>query len=167
MEQYILEKSIWTQDDFEMMGWHDVRIYGMVIEKLEEAWQGNLIFDIDYIFKWVHPVAPQKYFSFWISPCTLIFKDVYDVKIDIDYRGGAFDLWEISDLDLISKYEQETGAIIYEWQMGLQEGNIRFKSLGFEQIVRKSPIYTNGLVLSLEERGGISFSNRKIDCTNF
>lgn len=36
MEQYILEKSIWTQDDFDMMGWHDVHIYGMVIEKLEE-----------------------------------------------------------------------------------------------------------------------------------
>lgn len=157
MEQYILEKSIWTQEDFEVMGWHDVRIYGMVIEKLEEAWQGNLIFDIDYIFKWVHPIAPQKYFSFWISPCTLAFKEVYDVKIDIDYRGGAFDLLEISDLTLVSKHEQEPGVTIYEWQLELQEGDIRFKSLGFDQIVRKSPVYTNGQVLSLYERGGISF----------
>ena len=51
MEQYILEKSIWTQDDFAVMGWHDANIYGMVIEKGEELWQGNLIFDIDYIFE--------------------------------------------------------------------------------------------------------------------
>lgn len=157
MEQYILEKSIWTQDDFDNMGWHDANIYGMIIEKGEEPWQGNLIFDIDYIFEWIHPVPPQEYFSFWVAPCTLIFKEVYDVKIDIDYRGGAFDLLEISDLDLISKYEQETGVIIYEWQMGLQEGDIRFKSLGFDQIVRKAPVYTNSQVLSLEERGGISF----------
>lgn len=157
MEQYILEKSIWTQDDFDDMGWHDANIYGMIIEKGEEPWQGNLIFDIDYIFEWIHPVPPQEYFSFWVAPCTLMFKEVYDVKIDIDYRGGAFELLEISDLDLISKYEQETGVIIYEWQMGLQEGDIRFKSLGFEQIVRKSPVYTNSQVLSLEERGGISF----------
>lgn len=157
MEQYILEKSIWTQDDFDDMGWHDANIYGMIIEKGEEPWQGNLIFDIDYIFEWIHPVPPQEYFSFWVAPCTLMFKEVYDVKIDIDYRGGAFDLLEISDLDLISKYEQETGVIIYEWEMGLQEGDIRFKSLGFEQIVRKSPVYTNSQVLSLEERGGISF----------
>lgn len=88
---------------------------------------------------------------------------MYDVKVDIDYRGGAFDLLEISNLDLISKYEQETGVVIYEWQMGLQEGDIRFKSLGFEQIVRKSPVYTNGQVLSLEERGGISFSKQAFE----
>ena len=163
MEQYILEKNIWTQDDFEVMVWHDANIYGMIIEKDEEQWQANLIFDIDYIFKWVHPVPPQEYFLFWVAPCTLIFKEVYDVKIKIDYRGGAFDLLEISDLTLVSKHEQETGVVIYEWQMGLQEGDIRFKSLGFDQIVRKAPVYTNSQVLILEERGGVSFSKQAFE----
>jgi len=163
MERYLLEKKIWTQDDFEVMGWHDTNIYGMIIEKGEEQWQANLIFDIDYIFEWVHPVPPQMYFSFWVAPCSLIFKEVFDLKMDIDYRGNTFDLLEVSDLILISKYEQETGVIIYEWQMDLQEGDIQFKSLGFEQIVRMEPIYTNGQVLSIEEGGGISFSKQTFE----
>ena len=166
MEQYILEKSIWTQDDFAVMGWHDANIYGMVIEKGEELWQGNLIFDIDYIFEWVHPVPPQKYFSFWVAPCTLIFKEVFDLKMDVDYRGNTLDLLEISGLTLVSKHEKAAGAVIYEWQLELQNGDIRFKSLGFEQIVRKAPIYTNGQVLSLEERGGISFSKQVFEENN-
>jgi hypothetical protein len=26
MDNFMLDKSIWTQDDFEMMGWHDANI---------------------------------------------------------------------------------------------------------------------------------------------
>lgn len=163
MKQYILEKSIWTQDDFNDMGWHDANIYGMIIEKGEEPWQADLIFDIDYIFEWVHPIPPQEYFSFWVAPCTLIFKEVSDLKINVDYQNYTFDLLEISDLILISKHEQENGVVIYEWHLELQEGDIRFKSLGFEQIVRKAPVYINSQVLSLEERGGISFSKQAFE----
>ncbi len=163
MEEYILEKKIWTEEDFELMGWHDANIYGMIIEKEEESWQANLIFDIDYIFEWVHPSPPQEYFSFWVAPCTLVFKEVFDLKINIDCRGSAFDLLEIADLNLISKYEQEPGVTIYEWCLDLQEGDIRFKSLGFEQIVKKNPIYGNSQVLSNDERGGISFSKKAFE----
>jgi len=163
MEKYILEKKIWTQDDFDIMGWHDANIYGMIIEKGEEQWQANLIFDIDYIFEWVHPVHPQKYFSFWIAPCTLIFKEVYELRIDIDQQGNSLELFDFHNISLLSKNELENDIIVYEWLLELHIGEIQFKSLGFEQIVRMVPIYTNGQVLSLEERGGISFTNQAFE----
>ncbi|HCO67544.1 MAG TPA: hypothetical protein DIT04_07300 [Dysgonomonas sp.] len=163
MEQYILEKSIWTQEDFEVMGWHDANIYGMIIEKGKEPWQGNLIFDIDYIFEWVHPVPPQKYFSFWVAPCTLIFKEVYELRINIDQQGNTLDLFDFDGINMLSKKELDNGFTIYEWLLELHIGEIQFKSLGFEQIVRKAPVYTNSQVLSLDERGGISFSKQAFE----
>jgi len=158
MKRYILEKKVWTQDDFEVMGWHDANIYGMIIEKGEDPWQGNLMFDIDYIFEWVHPIPPQQLFAFWVAPCTLIFRDVYELRMDIDQQGNSLDLFDFHSISLLSKNELENGTIVYEWLLELHIGEIQFKSLGFEQIVRMAPIYTNGQVLSLDERGGISFS---------
>ncbi|TWF33683.1 hypothetical protein FHW36_112124 [Chitinophaga polysaccharea] len=45
---YELEKSIWTEEDFEVMSWHDSQIYKMALKE-------DLEFDIDYIFKWNQP----------------------------------------------------------------------------------------------------------------
>lgn len=163
MEQYILEKSVWMQDDFEVMGWHDVNIYGVIIEKGEEPWQGNLIFDIDYIFEWVHPVPPQKYFSFWVAPCTLIFKEVYELRINIDQQGNTLELFDFDGITMVSKKKLDNGSTIYEWLLELHIGEIQFKSLGFEQMVRRAPIYTNSQVLSLDERGGISFNKKAFE----
>jgi hypothetical protein len=65
---------------------------------------------------------------------------------------------EVADLYLVDKVEQEPNQWIYEWKIDLQEGNINFKSSGFDQIVRQKPIFTDGQFLTLEERNGISFS---------
>lgn len=160
MEQYILEKSIWTQEDFDNMNWHDANIYGMIIEKQEGLENGSLIFDIDYIFEWVHHIAPLEPFTFWVAPCTLIFKEVYELRIDVDQQGNTFELFDFDSITMSSKKELDNGCTVYEWLLGLHIGEMQFKSLGFNQIVRKAPIYTNSQVLSLEERGGISFSKQ-------
>jgi hypothetical protein len=47
-KEYQLEKSLWTEKDFDTMGWHDSFVYGI---SFGENFQ--LLFDIDYIFKWV------------------------------------------------------------------------------------------------------------------
>ena len=67
--------------------------------------------------------------------------------------------FEISDLHMKTKNETEI-VIIYEWDLELLQGNISFKSKGFEQIVRKKPIYVKQQVLEMENRGGISFSRK-------
>jgi hypothetical protein len=156
MENYKLEKEIWNEKDFTEMGWHDSRIHGFAIEKNYDEFTADLVFDIDYIFNWVHPVDPEKYFSFWIAPCTLIFKETFNLSMNIETGMTEFE-FEISDLHLKTKSETEDGNI-YDWDLELQQGNITFKSKGFEQIVRQKPIHVKEQVIEMEKRGGISFS---------
>ncbi|HWZ22054.1 MAG TPA: hypothetical protein VNW06_05340, partial [Cytophagaceae bacterium] len=65
IEQYHLEKKIFTEEDFDIMGWHDSLIHGI---SFGDNFQ--FLFDIDYIFKWV---LEDKHYMFWVSPCTLVF----------------------------------------------------------------------------------------------
>ncbi len=155
--KFVLEKSVWTHDDFEIMGWHDASIYGLTIEKNEENWTADFLLDIDYIFKWVHPIPPAKTFTFWVAPCTLIFNGCFDLHIDFKTNGGSLDLMEVADLYLKSKVEQEKNKFVYEWTIELQQGQIALKSYGLEQIVRQQPQHVQGQVLTLDERGGVSF----------
>lgn len=156
-QQFELEKNIWTHADYEEMGWHDAHIYGMVFQKSEEAFTGDFLLDIDYIFKWVHPNPPDKLFTFWVAPCTLIFKECYDLRINLDTQTYGVDLLEVSDLLLTNTITQKNDVFEYDWTIDLHVGQITLKSSGFEQFVRKHPIYIDGQVLSLEQRGGISF----------
>lgn len=156
-EVFTLEKNVWTQDDYEQMGWHDCSIYGLSFLPVDEKGTTHLLFDIDYMFKWVNPVPPKQTFSFWVAPCTLVFKDTFDLVINVDRKGGTTDMLEIADLYLSEKIEQEKNKWVYEWNIDLQEGYIKFKSLGFDQIVRQKPTFTDRQILSLDERNGISF----------
>lgn len=159
-ETFELDKSIWTHDDFENMGWHDANIYGLSIEKSKDNWTADFLLDIDYIFKWVHPIPPVQTFTFWVAPCTLIFKECSDLHIDFETDGVCIDLMEIADLYLKSKVEQEKNKFVYEWTIELQQGQINLKSYGLEQIVRQKPRHTQGQVLTLDERGGINFGRK-------
>src|SRR5690242_20793394 len=87
---YNLEKNIWTENDFEQMGWHDAIIYKI-------AFGNNLLLDIDYIFQWNQPEIEGLGFTFWIAPATLCFRNVKNLKFDIDVAfDGAF---QIEDLE--------------------------------------------------------------------
>lgn len=156
VEDYKLEKGIWTQDDFDVMGWHDSNIYGFAIEKAGQ-FTGDLVFDIDYIFQWVDPVAPAKNFSFWVSPCTLVFKDSFDLVMNIETGSYALEWLEIADIELLSTKGDSANKQQFEWRIDLQLGEILVSSYGYEQIVRKEPKHINSQVLDLEDRGGICF----------
>ncbi len=156
-DKFKLDKSVWTQDDYENMSWHDANIYGLTIEKIEDNWTAEFLLDIDYIFKWVHPIPPAQTFTFWVAPCTLIFKECFDLDMDFKTDGDCLDLMEIADMYLKSKTEQVKNKFVYEWTIELQQGQITLKSYGFEQIVRQQPKHVKGQVLTLNERGGINF----------
>ncbi|MCL1919072.1 MAG: hypothetical protein FWG14_12335 [Peptococcaceae bacterium] len=151
---YQLDKSVWTQDDYEQMGWHDCVVHGIGFASGNEQYPYDLLFDIDYIFNWVHPVPPEKHFSFWISPCTLIFKDIYSLHMQIE--SDALDFLEIDVIKMVNKTEQN-GVWVYEWEIWLQEGCISFKSSGFRQIIRFKPVFSKTLSLTIEDRRGINF----------
>jgi hypothetical protein len=44
-ELYELEKTLWTETDFEIMSWHDCPIHALAFDK-----EDKLLLDIDYIF---------------------------------------------------------------------------------------------------------------------
>ncbi|MFG3498120.1 hypothetical protein [Streptomyces sp. NPDC047928] len=70
-EESGLTKSVWSDADFEAMGWHDATVHGLYVQETD-ADLPRLLLDLNYIVRWVHPVRPAKHFSFWISPATLV-----------------------------------------------------------------------------------------------
>jgi hypothetical protein len=161
-DKFDLEKSIWTHDDFETMGWHDSVIYSMCFEKDEHAWTSDLILDIDYIFKWVQPDKDSESFTFWVAPCTLVFKEVFGLKINLDMGDYSIEGLEISDLNLVRKEKRGT-VDRFHWVIELNHGNIEFESDGLKQFVRQKPIHISGQQLTLKERGGISFAKKEVE----
>jgi len=157
-DKFEIDKSIWSQEDFKEMGWHDATIYGLTFEKKESAWTADLILDIDYIFKWGQPIPPSTNFTFWVAPCTLIFTEVFALQMELNTEDYSIQGIEIADLHLLKTENHNSGAITYHWNIELQNGLIKFHSNGYTQIVRKKPVHIAGQSLSMDERGGINFS---------
>ena len=82
LDKYEMEKWIWTDADFEQMGWHDSQIYAFAF--LSET--NEFVLDVDYILRWVQPASDETHFKFWVSPATLVFENAYDVKVDLKTR---------------------------------------------------------------------------------
>lgn len=57
-ETYTLEKEIWTEADFENMGWNDNTIHAFSVD-----YDYKFLHDIDSIFKCIPPKS-EKYFKF-------------------------------------------------------------------------------------------------------
>ena len=153
---YVLEKGVWTEADYSVMGWHDSWIHALaVLNNEDEPWKNELLFDLDYIFQWVDPAPPSSYYTFWTSPCTLSFYNFYDLVFRADIGTESF---EVANLNLVEKITNpHNGLVYFNWEIKLQGGLISLKSEGFDQIVRKNPVHTSLQKLNDVERGGISF----------
>lgn len=163
MERYQVEKLIWTEADFATMGWHDATIHAIALGPSDFT----LVLDIDYIFAWRQPAAGVGYFSFWVSPCTLVFHNVSDLDIDLKPFGRV----TVSDLhrgeECIPRNAHAIGRHVeWRWNIECDSGSISMRALGFRQYVRAAPVLSTHQVLEFEARGGISFAlgaGRKAD----
>ena len=158
VERYNLEKWIWSDEDFEKMGWHDCKIHAVAFDEFNY----KLLLDIDYIFKWAGP-EEDGYYRFWISPATLIFENVYDLDLDLGCRLGMI----IENLERINPSKPKNSDYIrkdieWKWIFQTANGQISFKSVGYNQYIRKAPIYKKNQEIQYEERGGYSF-NTEVD----
>jgi hypothetical protein len=152
-EIYELPKAVWTHEDFDQMGWHDVTIHAITFEP--ERFE--FILDIDYIFAWVNPEPPSLSYSFWISPATLVFHNVGNFCADIDGPLGL----EILSLTRKDPRPPKNAEFInlkteWTWTLELVRGEVVFPSVGFTQFTRQKPV-RNSQYFSHQERGGISF----------
>lgn len=135
---YELEKKIWTDKDFEKMGWHDCNIYKIRLTD-------DLELDIDYILQWNKPDLEGLPFTFWVAPATLVFKSVQNLTLDFDI--GFENAFEIEDIE--SEGENR-------WIIITQQGDIQFYSEGYEQYIRQQPFFEFGQTISYIERNGYS-----------
>ncbi|HAS8178493.1 TPA: hypothetical protein I7671_22050, partial [Vibrio vulnificus] len=84
MSTFELEKEIWTEQDFNIMGWHDATIWSMTADSSKFEY----LLDLDYIFQWVSPQENETYFKFWVSPVTMVFENAFDINLDIESQQG-------------------------------------------------------------------------------
>jgi hypothetical protein len=158
-ERFKLEKSIYTDHDFDVMGWHDVYIHGIAFKP--EAFE--LYFDIDYMFAWVDPEPPDNHYTFWLSSCTWVFSNVWDFVLDVSTDFGL----QIADVsrELIGRPKNADSINRdqeWKWKIECQEGILTFKSVGYEMYIRRKPIRAKSQFFNWADRGGINFDKTLI-----
>lgn len=157
METYKLEKAIWSETDFDKMGWHDCIIWAM----MTDADRVEYLVDLDYIFKWNDPEENEIGFSFWVAPVTMVFENMHQVKLDIESSQGTI---EIADLYISeSRITWNKSTNEYNYNFECQEGLISLWATGFKMFVRQYPVLIERQHLTLQERNGISFARINIE----
>ena len=140
---YQLEKWLWSEADFDRMGWHDATIYAVQFGK-------DISFDIDYIFEWVQ-ADKDDFFSFYIAPVTLVFPEPSRVVFNVDFRGEQ-------QLEIEEIHRRTTDAGATEWYIETAQGDVTITADSFRQIVRRYPTRQTRQQILPEERGETSFS---------
>ena len=133
------------------MGWHDNPIHAFAFGPRPH----EVSFDIDYIFKWEQPLPGEKYYRFWISPATLVFEEVFDLKVDHAAYAGLTIL-------NVERAEVTKGGVsfpkkLWNWKLDCVEATWTICASGYRQFIRRQPVLLGQQRLTEEERGGFSF----------
>jgi hypothetical protein len=149
-----LSKSVWSDADFDQMGWHDATIHGLAVhtEGLAENFRSRLLVDLDYVVEWVQPASPEEHFSFWVSPATLVF-DVWDLVGDIDSQFA-----ELEIAGLQRSMPDDRRPDLPRWHIEGRAFDLKFGASGYRQYIRQAPILTSQQSLSLAARRGFAFT---------
>jgi hypothetical protein len=149
-----LSKAIWTDADFPQMGWHDCRIHALAFLEDDDPPPGRLLLDLDYIVRWVEPARGEQHFTFWIAPATLVFDGAWDITGDLGPLHGSL---EIADLHRLDPPDDSPDPM---WHIEGQEFDLRLRAHGFRQYIRARPQHVDRQVLTMAERGGLSFAEQ-------
>lgn len=162
MEEYKLEKYVWTEKDYENMGFNLATVHsiGFVPTKYE------LMFDIDYIFRRIDPKPPSSYYTLWIAPATLVFRNINEQNIEIGGIYGDGLQLDGSGINRLESRSPRNADYIedkteWKWIIDMHYGEASFWSTGYNMYVRQEArLFVKTSLLSLEERGGISFDQQ-------
>jgi hypothetical protein len=155
-----LEKSVWADTDFERMSWHDCRLLALAfVPDDEDEFAGRLLLDLDYIVRWAGGRSPREAFTFWIAPATLVFHGVYELTGSLT-QGGIVPAGLEIDAIARETVDDKLGYDRWTLQAGLE---LDCRAAGFRQIIRQAPLHVETQSLSLEQRGGLSFSETPFD----
>lgn len=150
-DSYSLPKELFTELDFDTMGWHDNPIHAVAFGPGEQ----ELSFDIDYIIKWEQPLPGEKSYRFWISPATLVFENLYNCQFNFDFPYHA-DLTILS-LDRERVENNHSTKAVWKWTLDCLEAYWVFSATGYRQFIRKPPVLLDAQRFELPQRGGYNF----------
>ncbi len=158
MNKYELEKWIWTDQDFDQLSWHNCLIYATAF-RCDKA---EFVLDIDYNFKFVTLPNTGVDSMFWVSPATLVFKDVCNLKFDFEFYSGlqteGLEIDEIENQEVLDLERQRLSlGRTKNWIIAGHYGEIEIEASGFTQYIRQAPQMSEGYSLGLKLRGGYSF----------
>lgn len=129
--------------------WHDNLIYGIHFQSADAdrgKWRSNLVLDIDHIVEWI--CGTDGGVQFVVAPATLVFHDVTDLRISVDFGDGGHrqTINELSIAQIVKEpieIPPNPGAGPYfAWAIELnwpQGGEIAFGATGFSQSLRAAP----------------------------
>jgi hypothetical protein len=161
-EQFKPSKSLWTQNDYEAMSWHDNRLHGLGIIDDFEPHEHEVRFDIDYIFLWSGHRRDPGPPGFWIAPSTLVFP-ARELRIAISELSGYW----IMEIERVNPgYAYEGGPVEWTWEISLNTGGlISLRSSEYAQYTRRVPMFLPcpDQCLQSRQRGGISFEKLLYD----
>ncbi|MEI6620847.1 MAG: hypothetical protein WCP28_02940 [Actinomycetes bacterium] len=149
-----VRQTQFSEVDLSQVSWHDNAVHAFAFEP--EPSSGTLMLDIDHIVQWIKPVGGAEAYSFWICPATLVLPDAFDLKLNVDPIG--YDL-AIVDCDVDGPDDRG----IYTWGLVGNYFELRLRSTGFRQYLRRPPTNSTRQRLAVAERGGISFDCRTFD----
>ena len=130
-ENQILKKTTWTEDDFEIMNWHDCKVWAM----MSNADEWEYLFDLDYIFGSIAPTEDEKYYKIWVAPVTIVFVGTSDVKLDVNSHLG-----DINIAKLFMENPRKTmnpKFTEYTFRFDSQEGEFSLNATGYQMFVRQ------------------------------
>lgn len=148
-----LHKFLWTEADFEQMNWRAASVYAFAFLPK----RAEFVLDIDYILQRIE--QPESQPSFMVAPATLIFENVWDLKIELepDMQIEIFNI-ERSEPRNPKNPELLNRAIEWKWIIKTNQGEISLRSTGYKQHFKGMPVFGREKSLDLDLRGGFSFS---------
>jgi len=139
------------------MSWHDVHIHGFrFVSFNDEEGTADLVLDIDYILEW-----KQDGDAFLVAPAALRFKDVFGLKLSLDYASPSAGMCPFS-IDSVSRELMEfpNGYTSYQWfiKVNWPYGEVQFQSRGFTQSLTGAPVLNSDqwLAPGLRDGGHVS-----------
>jgi hypothetical protein len=152
------DQTVWTEIDFDKMGWHDVAVHALGFEQGRDS--ARLLLDIDYILQWLDPVPPSDFYSFVIAPATLVFENVWSLKGDLDAEAiGERTLLQIESIERTDADDRAAARGLQRWTVLGHNFELTFLAGGYRQHLRRRACTVNNAQrLSSQERGGIGFA---------
>jgi hypothetical protein len=152
-------------EQFDSFNWHDNAIHGFRIAEGPDGCSGQLTLDIDFIVQWLPPTGDEIAFAFVLAPADLIFHEVTDLALSIDYASCSAALQPM----MIHEIRREVltysnGHPSFSWHIDInwpRNSYISFNSPLMSQALRGQSVSSGAQYLTPSERAQLLHPNQE------